>query len=235
MRAKSFNIVHAAIALLVVVVIVAILLPPIGIGHPAGPRMRNSVQLRGIHQGMVTYANSNKEYFPGLGPDGLEDTQTLDWDDDEVPPMQAGLAVDQRFAILLHGDYMTPEYAISPSETDPNIKAWPKQDTITTGHYSYAMLQISDEGGRYDEWSQTLNSQAIVLSDRNTGTTAKPSSIHAERGEPWRGSVLWNDNHVGFESTDDFKTQYGDSDLIESDKLFESTDTGNALMIHKGN
>ena len=235
MRQTSFNIVHAAILLLCIVITVTLVIAVSSVNTRDRQRMPNSTQLRGIHQGLVTYANSNKNYFPGLGRDGLEDTQVLDWDDEAVPPMRAGLGVDQRFAILLHGDYMTPEYLISPSETDPNIKPWPEQGKITTGHYSYAMLQIPDKGGRYDEWKQTLNSQAIVLSDRNTGTAAKPSSIHTDRGEPWAGSVLWNDNHVGFESEDWFETKYGDRELNERDRLFESQDFDNALMIHIGN
>ncbi|MFK7788636.1 MAG: hypothetical protein AB8C95_03955 [Phycisphaeraceae bacterium] len=235
MRQKSFNIVHAAVALLCVMVIVTIMVVLNSARTRDRTRMPNSTQLRGIHQGMVTFANSNKEFFPGLAPDGSEDTQVLDWREEGIPLMQAGLSIDQRFAILLHGDYFTPEYAISPGENDPNIKPWPGEGTITTGHYSYAMLQIPAEGGRRDEWKQTLNSQAIVMSDRNTGTLTSPSSIHVDSGDAWAGSVLWNDSHVGFESTDEFETKYNGGDLNEADRLFPSTDTYNALMIHSGN
>ena len=235
MQKSSFNIVHAAVALLCVVIIVTIAV--VVSNRNARDRTRHpyNSQLRGIHQGMVTYANSNKEFFPGLGPDGLEDTQVLDWEEDGVPLMPAGLAVDRRFAVLLHGDFFTPEYAVSPSENDPAIGGWSGQGAITAEHYSYAMLQVPGEGGRRDEWQQTLNSQAIVASDRNTGTTANPSSIHVDHGEPWRGQVLWNDNHVEFLSKARFETKYGSGDLNEKDRLFESSGRDDALLIHTGN
>ena len=97
------------------------------------------------------------------------------------------------------------------------------------------MLQIPTEGGRHAEWAQTLNSQAIVLSDRNTATQANPASIHVDPGDPWAGSVLWNDNHVGFEQEDVFETKYGHGELNEADRLFEATGTEEALMMHAGN
>jgi hypothetical protein len=237
MRPNAFSIVHVAVALFLVMIFVAIMLPTISGSRPA-PRMQNSTQLRGIHQGLVIYANSNRNFFPGLDDSGEEDTQVLDWSewhDEDIPPTQVSLAVDKRFAILLHGDYLTPEYLISPFESDPNIEPWPEEGAFTTGHYSYSMLQIPDEGGRRAEWSQTLNSQAIVVSDRNTGSAAKPLSLYADSGEGWRGALLWNDNHVVFENTDEFETKYGADELNEADRLFEADGTEDALMIHSGN
>lgn len=228
MRQNSFNIVNVAVAVLAIMVIIAILLPAIAPRHRPARRMQNSTQLRGIHQGLVTYANSNKEFFPGLNEFGEDDKIT----------------VEERFQILIEDDYFTPEYAISPSETEPMWEwdSWndENENPVTTEHYSYAMLQVPKDGGRRHEWSQTLNTFAIVLSDRNTGTSSKPSSIHVEPGDSWAGSVLWNDNHVAFEQADDFETLYGEYDLgkdtpTPGDRLFESPGTDDALLIHSGN
>ncbi|MEO0477402.1 MAG: hypothetical protein AAF085_15765, partial [Planctomycetota bacterium] len=109
-------------------------------GHPHRP----SSQLRGIHQGLVTFANSNKNKFPGLAPDGTT----------------INLRVEHRYQILLEGDFFTPEYAISPWETEP-ITPWEEGEgyAVTAANYSFAMLQLpkNDNGGRRHEWSQTLN------------------------------------------------------------------------------
>lgn len=229
MRQNQFNAVHLALALLSVILIVAIILPMFSSPRRPAHRMQNSTQLRGIHQGLVTYANSNNEYFPGLSKSGEDDR----------------IAVEQRFQILLEGDYITPEYAMSPSETEP-LTVWDGWDQIddiepvTPNHYSYAMLQIPKEGGRRFEWSQTLNSQAIVISDRNLGTKAEPASIHGDPDGPWIGSVLWNDNHVAFEKSDDFETHYGEygPEPVKpkpGDRLFESLGDDDALLIHSGN
>ena len=67
------------------------------------------------------------------------------------------------------------------------------------------MLEILRPGGRQNEWSATLNSSAPVVYDHNTsinntsygvgGIAAR--SIRSDRD--WRGSVVYNDDHVVFE------------------------------------
>lgn len=133
---------------------------------------------------------------------------------------------------MLDGDYFTPEYAISPSETKTMTEYVPATgagvnpvlfEPMGVKHYSYAMLQFASDAARVitpttavraAEWSQTLNSQAIVVSDRNVGAdnAGGMQSVHSEVGE-WIGSVLWNDNHVGFENTEFFTTKYADGGL----------------------
>lgn len=185
-------------------------------------RHPNSTQLRGIHQGLMTFANSNKNLFPGIAPDG----STIN------------VEVEYRFQVLFEGDFITPEYAISPSETEP-IMEWDDEigSPVTAENYSFAMLQLPEVGdtGRRSEWSQTLNTQAIVVTDRNTGSKAMPSSIHTDQPDDWAGRVLWNDNHVSFEHTDEFETKYGSGELNEADRLFEADNSFDALLIHSGN
>lgn len=229
MRHNTFNIVQLAIVMLCLVVFATlwIVVSEANTRRPAR-KMQNSTQLRGIHQGLVTYSQSNRGYFPGLNALGEDER----------------IRVEGRFEILMEEDYITPEYAISPSETEM-ITEWDgwadaESDPVTKNNYSYAMLQVPEQGRRRAEWSQSLNSQAIVLSDRNTGTKAKPTSIHSNPNGPWRGSVLWNDNHVAFEKSDTFETYFGEKDeaqsnLIKTDRLFEATSNDDAWLIHTGN
>lgn len=162
MRQTSINIVQLAAALFCVIMLVTVMVVVTNANTRHRHPHRNSSQLRGIHQGLVTFANSNKNWFPGIYPDGT----TL------------YLSVEFRFQTLIEDDYITPEYPISHSETE-KMEPWEDQDTPITEHnYSFAMLQLpEDEDGRRSEWSQTLNSQAIVVSDRNTGSKNSPSSI----------------------------------------------------------
>ncbi|MFK7788048.1 MAG: DUF4190 domain-containing protein [Phycisphaeraceae bacterium] len=233
----------------VVALLIAILLPALGAARSTAQRMQNSTQLRGIHQGMVTYANSNKNHFPGLATNGeilVDGVPTGNSGDGNTPQARAW--------ILLDGDYMTPEYLISPSETEA-IYDYAGSGPVTKDNYSYAMLSFDKTGGintnantgeqtyaidpatfgRSQEWGQTINSQTIVLSDRNTGTDANfgVDSIHSDSPGNWRGSVLWNDNHVEFASTHIFQTKYANGSLNNNDNLFEDDGTGgfDALLI----
>lgn len=259
-RKSGFTLIELLVVISIIALLIAILLPALGAARRTARRMQNSTQLRGIHQGLVTFANSNKNNFAGLDSkgNGLQDSTANTGDSGD------GNFVEARYFVLFKGDFFTPEYAISPSET-ANVDEYDEddEDTVifnaTTKNYSYAMLQFevtgTDNGitpataARAAEWSQTLNSQAIVVSDRNVGsnTAANLQSIHTEAGDQeWTGSVLWNDNHVGFEQEEIFETKYANGSLnqtaagVADDNLFTNAQTpatpagANALMAKAG-
>lgn len=216
------------IAAIVVLVIFAILLPST---RAASQRMQSITQLRAIHQGMVIFANSNKNYFPGFDSRGdvISNGAITTGNSGDGNTPQA------RYWILLDGDYFTPEYAISPSETEPIVPY--VSGHVLADNYSYAMLSVMpNASGRAAEWTQSLNSQAIVLSDRNTGTngTNMVDSVHSGSPGSWEGSVLWNDNFVSFERTQFFETKYDSGTVNGNDNIFEDDGTGgyDAIMKH---
>jgi len=233
----------AASLLLGVVVAIGIMLPALGAARRTAKRMQNSTQLRGLHQGMFTYANSNKENFPGLNARGeiLLNSTSATGDSGD------GDTVEARYWILLTGNFFTPEYTISPSETD--VITPYASGPVASSNYSYAYLSIQGQperapaaGGRASEWTQSSNTQAVVASDRNTGSNASTGiqSIHTSRPGEWKGSVLWNDNHVAFEQTHILETRYGNGSLnvdfsqAPNDNLFDPAGDADAWMIYSG-
>ncbi|MEM6507573.1 MAG: prepilin-type N-terminal cleavage/methylation domain-containing protein [Planctomycetota bacterium] len=268
-RRSGFTLIELLVVISIIALLIAILLPALGAARRTARRMQNSTQLRGIHQGLVIFAQSNKTIFPGY--DSSQDVlPTAD-----VGTSGRGDTVEARFWQLLTGDFFTPEYAISPSETeavtefvfddDPSDDPVQHAETAANNdtNYSYAMLMIEAEGNaapgvgvdpnyaaRFAEWKETLNSQAIVVSDRNLGSSGDPDdsqSIHGDVEGDWSGSVLWNDNHVGFENQQEFETKFANGLLNDGDgdNLFEELNTGtnngspvprsNALMIGYNN
>ncbi len=222
--------VEVLILLAIIVLLVAILLPAMGTRHRCGRQMQNSTQVRGIHSGLVLFAQGNNMHYPGVTANGKN-----------IAP-DIGLSVEGRIQKLIDESYFTREYAISPHEQ-------------YTGITSYALLQVNadvtDEtgqrvaqGGRNDEWKDTSNTLAVVISDRavNNGKNfGEIKSIHTKPAmgkTDWKGSVGWNDNHVTFESTFIQPTKYGDVDH-EQDHLF-TNQTGDAhtgsdaFMVHSG-
>ena len=205
-----------SIPMAVIAILIALLLPALGAARHTARQMQNNTQVRGIHQAMVMYAQSNKSYYPGIGLQG-----------EVVDPSAAG-----RLQLLLEGNYFTGEYLISPSDT--GMTPWTSGQLLPT-EYSYAILDIAEPGGRRDEWRDTLNTEAVTVSDRNTGVSGNPAdymSVHTDTPGDWRGSVGWNDNHVVFETDAILSTKYGDYDPNPNDNLFEAAGANDAMMIH---
>lgn len=207
--------------LTLVVLLLGVLIPALSVPDHDG-HGRN-VQLRGIHQGMVIYAQSNRVgttngRYPGLDPQGN----------------LVNANVTYRFHEMLEQNLFSPDYLISPLET-ANKQPW-SGGPFTEEHYSYSLLDITDEGGRRAEWSETLNPDAIVASDRNTGRDAGEhvsSVLTSQDSGQWRGGIVRNDNYV--ETADNHiiaKTQYGAAPPNRDDNLFDADGPDDALLIH---
>ncbi|MEM6457965.1 MAG: hypothetical protein AAF710_01080 [Planctomycetota bacterium] len=190
--------------------------------------MSNNTQLRGIHQAFVTYAQSNKQggsdgYFPGLTASGevVPDGPDTHFSGDGTNPAA-------RLAMLLNGNFFTPEYMINRADARA-VEAEPTAggdfERLTEEHFSYAMLGLATpDDQRAVEWKETLNTAAIVMSDRAIGTGRDDiSSLWTEAGSgDWRGGVVRNDNSTSYEIPAEFEaTKYGNAIANELDHLFE--------------
>lgn len=206
-------------------------------------RMLSGTQIRGLQQGMVLYAQGNKNLYPGLDAKGNNVDSTVG----TTAPYKAAALSTQTptaaiYAILLSGNYVSPEYAISPLEPEKTKElAKPGDTAITTANYSYAMLAVADpaaDKGRRTEWSDTQNSQAPVVADRSKAIDASlvTTSLHVESktadSADWQGGVAWNDNHVTFETTGKLKVNMlkigktYDADGADMDDLFSGAAAG---------
>ncbi|MEM6392291.1 MAG: type II secretion system protein [Planctomycetota bacterium] len=251
-RKQGFTLIELLVVISIIALLIGILLPALGAARRSARQATNSTQLRGIQQGMVIYAQGNKENFPGLlgnGNIGIAVDLNVDPDTTRYSLDNAGGAGHggvplARLAVLLNANTFTPEYILNPvdtAKTEGEI-ATDLDETNT----SYAALQLRDDastsavdgtagaqGARGDEWSETLNTRAIVISDRNTGADAVPGTAISspwteEDSGDWRGTVVRNDNSTAFETTAVIETtQYGSGKVLSNDNLFDVDDAVN--------
>ncbi len=208
-----------------VVLMIGIMLPALGAARRTARQVQNSSQLRQIHLGMLSYAMSNQAganagWYPGLDAQG----RAVD------------LSVEHRFGLLLDAGYVAPDYLLNPADVVTTPYDYNHGGPLTAHNYSYAMLNITQPGGRRDEWRETYNFAAVVLADRDTTPMHGPpgsKSVWSDAG--WRGSIARNDGAVMFEHSHIIpQTQYGQSQPNQQDDLFTPSGTDDAWLIHEG-
>jgi prepilin-type N-terminal cleavage/methylation domain-containing protein len=253
---QAFTLIELLVVISIIALLIGILLPALAAARLTARRLDNATRLRGMQQALVTYANGNNSYYPGRSAAGGGE----DLDQETGTTIKHGIEVERRYYILLANSYFTIEFAKSPLDPNPAAPAFSKatDPTTLTSAYSYAMLQVAGVGStggaageRRTEWSDTTNTEAAVLCDKDTGNDPGNSTKSYHSTDKWTGSVAWNDNHVSFEQTQAsgkavlLSAKYG-AVTFKNDQLWATTaDPGeqgatvkaedNCRMINKGN
>lgn len=223
--------------------------PPSGASRRMSQRMQNAMQIRGIQQGMVVYAQGSKTFYPGFTSDGRNDAGRLGSTHPQphghlygAPALSSNDPTAIVYAVLLSGNYIIPKYLISPLEPR-KTKAAPGPLHITNDNYSYALLSVADpttDKGRRAEWTDTQNSQAPIAGDRGKAIdpTMRTTSLHVKTttadSNDWQGSIVWNDGHSTFETTgrfagDAIKIGQQTGKAADIDDLFDGAAAGGDL------
>ena len=235
---RAFTLIELLVVISIIALLIAILLPALSSARTSARQMQSATQLRGIQQGFFAFGTDNKEFYPGMQSLTLNaavdftsgsDIRTINYNS-----TNAGNDVIARMCIAFENDLFTPEYAISPAETNPIVQEWnPSQtygnkDNVVT---SYAYSKLDAQGspvaeGRGQEWRTTGNSRAISIGDRATslGSFGNPEtyqSLWSEREPGWQGGGVFNDNSTFFSYENEIEnTSYGKHKNTRPDDIF---------------
>lgn len=261
---KAFTLIELLVVISIIALLIGILLPALGAARRTARQLQNSTQLRGIHQGAFTYAQSNDSWLPGMRTfDASSMANTFGVDPRTFGGgAAAGQWAEGRFILMVEEDLYTPEYMISPAEVNTNVQEWDSQAADNSYNQSdnqyvssYAISQLvrfvpnQPAEGRAREWRDNANGEALVVSDRLTSGVANAPETHQSiwTGDQlgWKGTLTFNDNHTGFvnSSETENQTNYANEGSDMADNIFLSLSNGagqpnnnyNHYMITHGN
>ncbi len=255
----GFTLIELLVVISIIALLIGILLPALGAARQAARQVKNSTQVRGIHQGFVINGQDNKGTYAGIDdPRGSTQadifTDGADIDNYQNAGTADGAAVSARYMIMLNENLFPAEYLISPGEFRADMVPWEpslgnvnnsgRTQTNPQYFYSYALAQIGGPGtplandeGRRVEWSDELNAQAVIVSDRLVTLAGQPApnpsdptthrSVWSDDEGDWNGSLTFNDNHVEYSAESVVEnTRYGNNPNNATDNLFANFDSG---------
>lgn len=181
---------------LIIVPMIGIMLPAVGKARNSARQLKDSTQVRGVHQGMVLWAQSNSDTYPVPSQIDKGNTTLAAGSEKDLPRHVA--------SVLIFNGFFSPELAISPAESnpmigpdvafmysspagtahaDPRLALWDPgfkavaEDTGTfgrarpgtPGNLSYAFMPFV--GGRVPKWSNTFQSTEAIVGNRGPAYT----------------------------------------------------------------
>jgi hypothetical protein len=215
-------------------------LNPLSKARASARQIKDSTHIRGIHQGLVLFAQNNKDSFP------LPSALDVKNDTVEAPAAEKD-TTSHIMSILIFNGFFGPELCVSPAESNKKIKQYEaytysspakaKKPELALWDPAFSADFTSEEGGAFSyahlmpslsrraEWSNSFNALVPAIGNRAPRIDALqtvegetrpilPAASNTYRihgpSSSWEGNIAFNDNHVDYVSTASGKLTYLD-------------------------